>query len=93
MSPSYGRPWRLRRVLQLTTSPLEFRSEAIHLLARDKRPPAQIPSRNIAGQRPPGRHLYVCLATLSLSSPAHPLTSKLTEEVRQLTFYPPRHDR
>ena len=42
--------------------PPELRSKVIHLLARDQGPPAQVPPRDFAVQRPASRYLYVCLS-------------------------------
>jgi hypothetical protein len=59
----------------LTNTPPELRSKAIHLLARDQRPPAQVPPGDIARQHPASRHLYVCLSRQAAPTSPHLSTS------------------
>lgn len=63
-----------------------LRSKTLHFLSRNQRPPAKVPPRDFALQRPSGRHLYVCshcpLTPLTLSLDTGTASQELIDLLR-----------
>lgn len=80
----------------LLTPRAELRSKAIHFLAGDQRPSAQVPPRDIARQRPASRHLYVCLSRrsrLPASPVPPPSTTRIASDKRSTPNLPDMIDK